>query len=209
MLDAGHGGSSSGAAGFGKTEKELVLTLAKYMATLFQTAGVDVVLTRETDRYMTLKERTDLECKVKPDCFISLHMDGATESAQGCTVWLHSKAPQSYVKWANDIVSGVDQYCSSNRSAKVNKGYRGNPNENYAVNRDTNCPSCLVEYGFITNATNCEEMVEHYQDYAMATVKATCRFLGIEQPKPSKVITIEQLALELKNKGIESIKIGG
>lgn len=211
MIDAGHGGRASGAVGFGHMEKDLVLALALYMATLFRSVGVEVILTRDTDRYMTLKERTDLENRVKPDCFISLHMDGATPSAKGCTVWLHSRAPQNYINWAHDIVSGIDKYCSSNRTSKVNKGYRGNPNDNYAVNRDTVGASCLVEYGFITNETNCTEMVERYKDYAKATVNATCRFLGIDglkEDNQSKVITLEQLALKLKNEGIESIKIG-
>lgn len=179
MLDAGHGGIYSGAVNGKYLEKDLTLLITIHEKELFENAGCEVLLTRCDDNSVELKERTDYENKMKPDIFISNHMDGANQDAKGCTVWLHSQAPISYIDWGADIVNGIKKSgCSSNRYQSINKGYRGNANVDYAVNRDTNAPSCLIEYGFITNNDNLNEFLEHYKKYAQAVVNATCKFLG-------------------------------
>lgn len=213
MLDAGHGGKYPGTANGTYVEKDLMLTLTLYIATLFKKRGVDVLLTRDKDVSMELMDRTNLENMLKPDCFISFHLDGGVPSACGPTVWLHTNAPKSYEQWGRDILDGLYNVgITTNRNKDLNKGMPGNAKINYHVNQYTKCPSMLLELGFLTNDTNLMEFLQNYKEYAEAVVNATCVFLGIEglaEDKADTFITIEQLALELKNKGIESIKIGG
>ena len=58
VIDAGHGGSDSGASGNGIIEKNLNLLISKYMEDRFRTLGVPVTMTRETDKTLSPSERT-------------------------------------------------------------------------------------------------------------------------------------------------------
>ncbi|HEY2921819.1 MAG TPA: N-acetylmuramoyl-L-alanine amidase [Candidatus Binatia bacterium] len=83
VLDPGHGGKDPGAIGAGGiTEKDIVLSIAKKLATkLRNEMRVDVVLTRKDDRFVELEDRTKLANKENADLFISLHMN-ASENAE-------------------------------------------------------------------------------------------------------------------------------
>ena len=57
VIDAGHGGSDSGAVGNGIVEKELTLKIARYIADRLGELGADVTLTRESDETLDPSER--------------------------------------------------------------------------------------------------------------------------------------------------------
>jgi len=80
VIDPGHGGRDPGAIGpTGIREKDVNLALAKATATaLRQQLGVRVLLTREDDRYLPLRERTEYANRVGADLFISLHANATT-----------------------------------------------------------------------------------------------------------------------------------
>ncbi len=80
VIDPGHGGRDPGAIGSsGSMEKDVNLALAKATATaLRQQLGVKVLLTREDDRYLGLRERTEFANRVGADLFISLHANATT-----------------------------------------------------------------------------------------------------------------------------------
>jgi len=80
VIDPGHGGRDPGAIGpSGVMEKDVNLALAKATATaLRQQLGVKVLLTREDDRYLGLRERTEYANRVGADLFISLHANATT-----------------------------------------------------------------------------------------------------------------------------------
>jgi N-acetylmuramoyl-L-alanine amidase len=82
VIDAGHGGYDPGAKGKGLTEAELVLDVALRLETLLQNLpGVDVVLTRRTDEFIPLQERTAIANREGADLFLSIHAN-ASPSAQ-------------------------------------------------------------------------------------------------------------------------------
>jgi len=80
VVDAGHGGKDPGALGRGKTrEKDVTLQMAKRLAAaLRRSLGCKVLLTREDDRYLPLKDRTAYANQVGADLFISLHANAST-----------------------------------------------------------------------------------------------------------------------------------
>lgn len=212
MLDPGHGGKDPGAIGGGEHEADKVLTLCLYEKELWEEIGVTAILTRKDDSYASLQARTDMENRVKPDCFISHHMDAGDETACGCTAWLHHLAPASYQQWAKDITDGISKFCTSNRSKTVNLGYVSNPAADYHINRETAGPSVLLELGFITNNINREEMEKYYKDYAKAIVSGTCKFLGIaedieENQQIKKQLEEEKEKREKAEKKLEEIRI--
>jgi len=75
VVDAGHGGKDPGAVGpSGVLEKNVTLKLAKELSReLTRQIGCEVILTRSTDVYLPLEERTAIANKVGADLFISLH----------------------------------------------------------------------------------------------------------------------------------------
>ncbi len=79
VVDAGHGGHDPGALGGGGTrEKEVVLQIALKLARrLREDLGLDVVLTRSTDVFLELQERTAIANQVGADLFVSIHANAA------------------------------------------------------------------------------------------------------------------------------------
>ncbi len=76
VLDPGHGGRDPGASAFGMKEKDIVLQVAKKMATkLRKELGYEVILTRNDDVYISLEERTAIANTNGADLFISLHLN--------------------------------------------------------------------------------------------------------------------------------------
>jgi len=76
VIDPGHGGKDYGAPGYlkGVHEKDVVLQVAKRLARKVERdLNCDVVLTRTTDRYLTLEERTAIANTQNADLFISIH----------------------------------------------------------------------------------------------------------------------------------------
>ncbi|NOY70321.1 MAG: N-acetylmuramoyl-L-alanine amidase [Deltaproteobacteria bacterium] len=81
VIDAGHGGKDYGAPGVirGVHEKNVVLAIAKRLAKkIKKDLGVDVIMTRKTDRYLTLEERTAIANTRRADLFISIHANAST-----------------------------------------------------------------------------------------------------------------------------------
>jgi len=79
VVDAGHGGHDPGALGAGGSrEKDVVLQIALRLARkLKEELGLDVVLTRSTDVFIELKERTAIANQVGADLFVSIHANAA------------------------------------------------------------------------------------------------------------------------------------
>ncbi len=78
VVDAGHGGNDPGAIGpTGLKEKDVTLDLAHKLAPVLSKRGLQVTLTRDDDRYVTLEERTAQANKVNADLFVSIHCNAA------------------------------------------------------------------------------------------------------------------------------------
>jgi N-acetylmuramoyl-L-alanine amidase len=78
VVDPGHGGHDPGALGKGVTEAELVLDIALRLEKLLQSvAGVEVILTRRTDEFVPLQERTAIANREGADLFLSIHANAS------------------------------------------------------------------------------------------------------------------------------------
>jgi len=74
VIDPGHGGHDNGTVGAdGTREKDVALGIAKKLRAVLTEQGLEVVLTRETDRFVRLEERTRLANVARGDLFISVH----------------------------------------------------------------------------------------------------------------------------------------
>ena len=80
IIDAGHGGKDFGAPGAikGVFEKDITLAISKRLAAKIRdTLKCEVIMTRTTDRYLTLEERTAIANTKNGDLFISIHTNAA------------------------------------------------------------------------------------------------------------------------------------
>ncbi|MEO0097995.1 MAG: N-acetylmuramoyl-L-alanine amidase [candidate division WOR-3 bacterium] len=81
VLDPGHGGKDPGAIGkLGTKEKDLNLDIAKRLAKKLRQLGYRVLLTRETDEFVSLGERVNFANKNKADLFISIHNNASRDN---------------------------------------------------------------------------------------------------------------------------------
>ncbi|MDM7322480.1 MAG: N-acetylmuramoyl-L-alanine amidase [Gammaproteobacteria bacterium] len=117
-IDAGHGGKDPGAIGRdGTREKDVTLAMARKLEAMLRAErGFKPVLTRNSDIFIPLRERTRIARKHKADMFISLHADAFNDpDARGASVFCLSLngASSEAARWmadkenAADLVGGV------------------------------------------------------------------------------------------------------
>jgi len=82
VIDAGHGGHDSGALCAGKKEKDLVLQITKKLYKEFKSEGYKVALTRSTDRFLMLGQRTRIADKKDAKVFISIHANAIGDKSR-------------------------------------------------------------------------------------------------------------------------------
>lgn len=75
IIDPGHGGKDPGAMGNGLKEKDITLKVARLTAEKLREHNYEVILTRNSDRYLALEERTAIANTSKADLFVSIHVN--------------------------------------------------------------------------------------------------------------------------------------
>jgi N-acetylmuramoyl-L-alanine amidase len=98
VIDPGHGGHDPGAKGSGQTEAELVLDIAlRLEKLLLAVPGIEVVLTRRTDEFVHLQDRTAIANRENADLFLSIHANASrNKQARGVeTYFLNFATNQS------------------------------------------------------------------------------------------------------------------
>lgn len=176
VLDAGHGGSDSGAVGNGYKEKNFTLSIVKAAKEYFDdNKDYKVYYTRLSDTYPSLKERYDLANAVDADIFVSVHINSAGKTARGTETLYNpdrnkkqnglncyelAKIVQVEVKSATGFIDrGLKK-----RSTRLNNGL--------AVLNHNNGPATLTEIGFISNATEAKKMAKNLKQYGKAVYEA-------------------------------------
>ncbi len=98
VIDAGHGGRDAGAQGpNGTSEKDVTLGIARQLAALIEKEeGMSVVMTRNSDTFVRLRERMQIARDANADLFISIHANGYTSSrVRGASVYILSSGGAS------------------------------------------------------------------------------------------------------------------
>ncbi len=170
-IDAGHGGNDAGATYSQKSrlEKDDNLRLSLLVKQELEKENVKVVMTREDDVQVSLKERCKKANKARADLFVSLHRNSSSDGT-GMEVWIKDRPSDKEKQLAKSILNElVDSSSLLNRGVK--QGYRDTSGNNYYVNANTNMPSCLVEVGFISNSKDNENFDKNIEKYAKAIAK--------------------------------------
>ncbi len=157
MLDAGHGGISmtgTALADNSISEAQITLGIAFKTKAYLEANGFKVIMTRTDDMPLNLSERMGLCQSFSPDLFISIHCDGSDDSAEcGTHTFYYSPFSQPLADCIhNKIVNTylTDIYVEADRNySKVDRKIKYYP---FYVTRVDNCPSVLIETGFLTNS---------------------------------------------------------
>lgn len=154
MLDPGHGGSDQGAIGsfLGVTDAAVGLDVAKKLQTMLAADGANVVLTRNEDTNLALYDRPTMSNAVEPDIFVSIHGNAVENKplVNGIEVYYYAPSnsanlyAQAYVR--KELANAVEQGLVVSTARKTSTR-----TANYAVLRENNSPSILVECGYLTN----------------------------------------------------------
>lgn len=145
MLDAGHGGSDTGAIGVTNCyEKDIVLGTAQQLQRKLENMGYEAVQTRDDDSFMSLGARADYANDVLPIIFVSLHANSIKNPEFTGVMTFHYEGSSEGRK----LASAIQRYLLSSTGA-VDRGVR---TANFFVLRETVVPAVLVEIGFLTNS---------------------------------------------------------
>lgn len=167
ILDPGHGGEDLGAVVRGVKEKDLALVFAKKLkARLARNAGLPVVMTRDTDRYVTLDGRLVDSVDMSGSIFVSLHLNQARgKKASGAIVYSYGPQKQTKASRKRRFPSvppmpapSRGQAVDSARLARTFSralragGFKAEARRApYYVLKNPAAPSVLIELGFLNN----------------------------------------------------------
>lgn len=191
FIDAGHGGHDPGALGSRSKEKDNVLKVALRLKVLLESYGHTVRLSRSTDVYLTLSERARLANVWGADYFVSLHNNAATATATGFETFIHNGPVQSKTAgFQNAIHAAIIK--------EIGIRDRGKKRANFAVLRETKMPAVLIEYAFISNATDESILINEVDKLAQLTADGIVNFVGGNKPVASAPSKKEETKLPNK-----------
>ncbi|MDZ8137688.1 MAG: N-acetylmuramoyl-L-alanine amidase [Nostoc sp. DedQUE04] len=142
IIDPGHGGKDSGALGIGGArEKDVILPIGKRLGEILQQNGVQVIMTRDSDYFVTLPGRVQLAERANADVFVSIHANSAGASrpdVNGLETYYY------------DSGLGLARIVHSSILQSLNVRDRGVRRARFYVLRKSSMPSILVETGYMT-----------------------------------------------------------
>jgi N-acetylmuramoyl-L-alanine amidase len=142
-IDAGHGGSNTGALGVrtGIQEKKYTLLIAKELEKELKDCEANVYMTRTKDTALGMNERIEMVEKEDPDFLVSIHLNSSIKDSV--------KGVSTYYRYI-----GFRPLSQHILDAMVQLGLAefGNVGSfNFALNGPTDYPNCLVEVAFLSN----------------------------------------------------------
>ena len=150
VLDPGHGGDDPGTIGIGGfREKDVVLPISLDVAEILRKQDIDVIMTRDTDNFISLEGRTDLANDIDADLFVSIHANAINLSrpdVNGLETYYYKSGRRlaELIHWS--IFNGVEV---------DNRGIR---RARFFVLRHSTMPAVLVEVGFLTGAVDASRL---------------------------------------------------
>ena len=145
FIDPGHGGKDPGAVGFGLKEKDLTLKISLKIRDILQKeySNVDVKLSRTTDIFLSLAQRTNAANSWNADFLLSVHIN-ATPSGYGYEDWVYERTTNSKSIAAQNVINAEVIKATGWRN-------RGKKRGNLHMVRESKMASVLTESGFIDN----------------------------------------------------------
>lgn len=217
-LDPGHGGEDSGAIGNGLREKDLTLNIALKIRKILEQYDIKVAMSRESDKTVSLKQRTDEAKKLKADFFLSIHINAG--GGFGYEDFIYEKLGDA------SETNRVRSIIHDEVMKQIDLKDRGKKKANYHVLRESTMNATLTENGFIDSIADSYKLKSdsYLLQIALGHVNGLVRAFGLKKknvtpptPAPSndvfyRVVTgsfkdrknAQDRVDELKKKGFDS-----
>lgn len=186
VIDAGHGGVDGGVSGVttGVKESDLNLKVAFKLEEYFLSAGISVVLTRNSEaglygnavknlKRKDMEKRRDIIKSVKPDLVISVHMNKySLQSRRGAQVF-YKKGSENGKLLAENVQKSFNLMSEAVRSCSALTG-------DYYILNCTEYPSVIVECGFLSNPEDEALLItdKYQQSVAYAIFKGVIEYFA-------------------------------
>lgn len=183
VLDPGHGYDDPGATGIGGAVKEsdINILVAYQVKDALEAQGVTVYMTRYGDDDINLEGRKIFGRTVKPDLFVSIHSNASENTSSiGTSAFYYKPYSMSLAENIYDEIVAVYRdylyYGQPERYGEIARGVKYYP---FSVARLDECPSTLIEIGFMTNDAECYMLTlpENQQLLGQAIAKGICNTL--------------------------------
>ncbi|MFL0248213.1 N-acetylmuramoyl-L-alanine amidase family protein [Candidatus Clostridium stratigraminis] len=156
VIDPGHGGIDKGANYGSIYEKDINLKIVNYAAQQLEFSGIKVLLTRDEDKLLALKEIGDITNSSSADIFVSVHVNENKESKY-CGVSSYYYDPNGFQTEERIRLARTMQSELVKSDSWKNVGIL---RQNFAVLRYSNIPSVLLECGFISNTEDRNKLTQ-------------------------------------------------
>lgn len=159
LVDAGHGGTDSGASGYtsGIHEQHLNLRLAREVEKQLKALGATVIMTRSDNGTVTSNERIAIVKKVRPDYVVSIHRN-SNEYVKASGFSSYYFNPYSF-EAANVMLDAVNTADVFEQTKWTFVRWHL-----FFLCRVTDCPTVLTENGFVSNMKEYEKMKTEEQN---------------------------------------------
>lgn len=184
FIDPGHGGSDPGAVSSGYEEADIVLAIGKKLKTRLEGWGATVSMSRTTDTYPELSERTAASNNFGAHIFVSLHNNSGGGS--GIETWVHDNSTTNTQKLAKSVNDKLaSDLSATNRGVKYCPSGR-NGNNIYVIDpRNIRAWAILAEILFIDSSTDRAKLISStYQQTAADAIAAGISNFTSTLPSP-------------------------
>ena len=171
VIDAGHGGLDSGKVGIGNIlEKEVNLAIAWKVQENLEPAGIETVMTRESDRGLydeneenkkqqDMKKRCTVVNESGADLAVSIHQNSYTEESVCGPQVFYYETSQKGKELAQILQEALNENLGIVRPREIKADHT------YYILKKTRIPTVIVECGFLSNAEEAEKLTsEEYQE---------------------------------------------
>ena len=202
VIDPGHGGKDPGALGTRTLqEKGIVLSISEKLREVLTAKGYTVLMTRDTNRFIPLKKRTEFATQHKADLFLSIHANGSESTrANGIeTYYLDVTSTDSAaekiaareninsgysIQELETLLEGLIQESKSEDSKRLAQSVqqalvqstgavnRGVKHARFVVLIGTKVPAILIETGFVSNPVEGQKLATSAYQHKIATAIA-------------------------------------
>ncbi|MEH7525621.1 N-acetylmuramoyl-L-alanine amidase [Bacillus sp. JJ1503] len=197
FIDPGHGGTDPGAVGNGLFEKNLTLQISKRIQTMLTAfENIQVNLSRESDKTVSLNQRTNMANAWGAEFLLSVHINSG--GGTGFEDYIHPSKRQNSSSYQEIIHEEIVK--------QINLMDRGKKQENFHMLRESNMPAMLTENGFIDNPNDASKLSQfsYIERIARGHVNGLVRAFNLKE-KSEKPPTWDGLVFKKGQKGIIKI----
>jgi len=214
LIDAGHGGSETGAVANGYLEKNLNLQVALLLEQELKRCGFETLMTRRNDINMSLSERGQMAINNNCNALISIHFNSFNGTAKGCEIiysFLKGQTRDSSQWIANCMIDEVVQLGLYRRGVwtKESSSYPGH--NYYGVLRSAEPVAGVIAEGlFLDNAEDVKflKQPDFLKKLAIAYAKGICKAYGIAYVEENNINNGKNYSiLQINSRGQEVIEL--